>query len=227
MSTITIMQPAERADAWHISLDGRYAFTLDTTTVAEERLAVGKTLDGTDLDRLRAAADDRRILDAALAFLAPRPRSREEIRRRLLRPRRGKVGKEGYSPEAIERVLEKLDRMGLIDDAAFAAWWAEQRRSSGNPHGTGAIQSELARHGVDREIAREAAATDDDEALAFVAARRKVSSLARLDWRTFEQRLSGYLMRRGFAYSVTRGVVRALWQETHGGLSDDDESAEE
>src|SRR5579872_955921 len=90
-TTITAIEPHQRhPDEWRISLDGQYAFTLDGATVVAEGLVLGHELTPADVERLRAVAEERHVFDAALSFLTHRPRSRAEVRRRLLlrRPNR-------------------------------------------------------------------------------------------------------------------------------------------
>ena len=55
--------------------------------------------------------------ERALGLLAVRPRSRRELERRLLQA--------GFEPEEVADVLERLERVGLIDDEAFARQVAE------------------------------------------------------------------------------------------------------
>src|SRR6266542_6260426 len=90
-------------------------------------------------------------LDAALRFLAVRPRSEAEVRTRLLRAR--------HEATAIEQALERLRQDGLLDDAAFAQYWLEQRRTF-RPRGARLVQAELRQRGI-ADLAAEAATTLD------------------------------------------------------------------
>lgn len=102
----------------------------------------------------RARADARRaeraeiedpvvVLDAAAAFLAVRPRSVDETRRRLRQL--------GYPAAPIEIVLDRLLAFGYLDDEAFARTWVESRDRA-HPRGEHALRQELLRKGIDREI---------------------------------------------------------------------------
>jgi len=51
--------------------------------------------------------------------LAVRQRSRRELERRLVQA--------GFDPDAVEAELVRLEEVGLIDDAAFAAALVESR----------------------------------------------------------------------------------------------------
>lgn len=120
MPSITAVRPDERRpDRYHIEFDTAGELLLDEALVAEERLAPGDRLDEADIERLRAAGAERDVFDRAARFLAARPRSRAEVRRRLLRP----SPRRAPPPEdVVERALDRLERLGYLDDAAFAAY---------------------------------------------------------------------------------------------------------
>jgi regulatory protein len=219
MPNITGIQPhRRRSDEWHISLDGVYAFTIDGATLVAEGLAVGIELSDDDIMRLRAAADERRIYDAALSFLTARPRSRAEVRRRLQRPR---PSHPVPAPEVIDRVLTRLERLGLLDDRQFSDFWVEQRERF-SPRAASAVRFELRQRGVAREITDSAVDAEQDEERALAAGRQKLRSLGGLDYETFRTRLGPFLLRRGFSYAIARQVTKTLWEEEYGDTPDDD-----
>lgn len=219
---ITAIEPHKRhPDEWHISLDGRYAFTLDGATVVAERVVLDRELSEDEVARLTSSASERRIYDAALMFLAPRPRSRVEVRRRLLQRRPNRPQPD---VEVVDRVLERLKRMGLLNDQEFADYWVEQRERF-SPRSAYAIGQELRQRGVDHETATSAADPERDAERALEAARRKGATLSRLDFETFRARLGGYLLRRGFSHGQARAAVRATWEDLHDGARPEDDDA--
>lgn len=221
---ITAIDPHKRhPDWWHIALDGEYAFTLDGGTLVAEGLSIGSELNDQDVERLRGVAEERRLLDAALSFLTVRPRSRMEVRRRLLQPRRNKPSP---APELVDRVLARLERMQLLDDRDFAGYWVEQRERF-SPRAGYAMQQELRQRGVDRETAQAAAGDEQDEERALAAARQRARTLPTSDYESFRAKLGSFLLRRGFRYGLAQSVVRQLWEEQRGERPDDDEDAVE
>jgi len=107
-----------------------------------------------------AAVDDPdEVLAAAARFLEARPRSTDEVRRRLRDA--------GYRAELIESAVDRLTALGFLDDAAFARAWVESRDRA-RPRGARALRAELRRMGIDVPdtetalAAREALATGDD-----------------------------------------------------------------
>lgn len=210
---ITAIEPqAHHPDRYNISLDGRFAFGLDGAVIVAEGLTVGRELTADDVTRLQAADDERKLLDAALHFLAPRPRSRVEVRRRLLTPKRNRALP---STEAVDRILDRLEQIGLLDDREFAGFWVENRERF-SPRSSRALGQELRQRGVSRETVDAVSDPDRDEARALAAARQRLRTVANADYETFRTRLGQFLLRRGFSYAVARTAVRQLWEETHG-----------
>ncbi len=220
MPTINALRQDERRPGrYHLHLDDGRMLTLGETVVVSERLSAGLALDEGAITRLLEAEEERTLIDRAARYLAARPRSRAEVRRRLLRPA---PGKPAPAAEAIERALDRMERWGYLDDASFAAYWTEQRDRF-SPRSASAVRQELRQRGVDAETAAASALPEDDEERAVAAGRKRLRALASADQRDFALRMSGYLQRRGFSYGVTRAAVRRLWDEARsgsGGLPD-------
>src|SRR5919201_1560128 len=204
--TITAIEPQERRGGKRVNvfLDGRYAFSLD----AEVALGLRVGEEVTDAAAATVLERDQlqTALDAALAFLGHRPRSEQEIRRRLAR--------KALPPTIFERVLARLREYGLVNDGAFAHYWVEQRQTF-RPRGARLLKAELRQRGVPTDLAAEVAgetegSADDD---AYRAAQKKASQLASLDERTFRTRLAQFLGRRGFDWDTITPTVERLWRE--------------
>lgn len=177
------------------------------------------SLDPADVQRLLDLDGAQRAYDAALGFLSYRPRSEAEIRRNLERKR--------FPPERIDEVLVRLRRTGLVDDAAFARYWVENRDTF-SPRGGRALRAELRLKGVGDEEARTVLEDGRDEAAgAYAAGERKARQLKGLDRRAFRQRLGAFLARRGFSYESISHTVDRLYAEVGGNASgpSDDEPA--
>ena len=115
-------------------------------------------------------------------------------------------------PNVIEDVIARLARAGLLDDAAFARYWVENRETF-RPRGAWALRHELRRKGIADDIISEALEGLDFEESAYRAARRKAERVADLDSQAFRRQVGDYLRRRGFSYEVIRPVVDRLWDE--------------
>lgn len=213
---VSAIEPQERqaGKRSNVYLDGRYAFSLTTELAVMERLRVGEVLSAERYAELVVKDQQARALDAALHFLGPRPRSEREIRDRLARGE--------YDPQVIDRVVTRLRELRLVDDAAFAAYWVDQRATH-RPRGSRLLKQELRQKGVAQDVVAEALPEDDDEDGAYRAAERKAVSLRALDERTFKQRLGAFLQRRGYGYETIRTVTARLWSDVTGHSGSEDE----
>jgi regulatory protein len=204
---VSAIEPQERRGGRrsNVYLDGRYAFSLSTELAIE--LHVGDAISAARYTELVTKDQQVRAYDAALRFLGARPRSEREIRDRLARHE--------FDVQVVDRVIERLRRIKLVDDAAFASYWVEQRATH-RPRGARLLKQELRQKGVSHEVVAESLPTEDDSEGAYRAAQRKATSLRALDERTFKQRLGGFLQRRGYGYETVKTVVNRLYEETVG-----------
>ncbi len=107
--------------------------------------------------------------------------------------------------------------MELLDDAQFAAQWvqAKTRVEGSRPMGRRRLTQELFQKGVSKEEVTEAVGkvTDDAELeLARAAARKKVRAVPSNPevLRTEQQKMIGFLQRRGFGWQVVKQVTREV-----------------
>src|SRR5438067_1344252 len=89
--------------------------------LAEHRLAVGDELDPAACDALRDAGRADSAERRALRLIAVRPRSRDELRRRM--------GEWGLSEPTASAVLERLSAIGAVDDGVLATAVVSSRRA--------------------------------------------------------------------------------------------------
>jgi regulatory protein len=142
--------------------------------------------------------------ERALGLLAVRQRSRRELERRLLQA--------GFDADEVIEELDRLERVGLIDDEAFARALAEHavgRRKEGRR----VVAARLATAGVEAETAGAVLEETlvDEEGRADALARERAGRLRGLPREKAFGRLAGLLMRRGYAPDVARqAAARAL-----------------
>lgn len=127
-----------------------------------------------------------------LRFLAPRPRSTSEIKSRLTRY--------GATPEQVVAIIHKLTGLHYLDDASFATYLVNSRRSQGRSlrH----IEHELAHFGIAKE----------DSATALLHALQDSSVIPKLiqeKARLSRVELTRYLARRGFSWSDIKAALQA------------------
>ena len=138
--------------------------------------------------------------------LGRRDRSKEEIRRALLR--------DGYAEGAVAEVIARLTADRYLDDAGYAARVARTRlRFDGL--GRNRIRQDLRLRGVDKKTAEAGIA----EAVAEVPEADALEKVAQRYWRTHPsdeprqrlRKLWAYLVRRGFPSDLVRARLAELW----------------
>ncbi len=188
----------------NVSLDGRFAFSLEAEVAIKEGLQVGQELSTSQIEALVRSDHFHLCLNAAAHYLSYRPRSESELRERL--------HQRGFDGDSIETVLAKLKKQGLVDDMAFAQFWKDNREAF-SPRSQWLTKLELRRKGIASNIIDQIADTIDDEDSAYRAALSKARSLPLSDYRSFYRRLGTYLKRRGFSYGVINHTIERLWSE--------------
>jgi regulatory protein len=139
--------------------------------------------------------------ERALGLLAVRPRSRQELERRL--------SAAGFEAQEVSDVLGRLEGVGLIDDLAFAQQLAAHHFDN-RKSGTRAVASALAAKGVSRSVADEVleGAAVDEEERAFELAASKAVRMGALPTEKAYARLVGLLARRGYGPGIARSAAR-------------------
>ena len=188
----------------NIFLDGKLAFSLEAEVAAKEGLSLEQVLPDERVEALLRLDNIRRGLNAALHYLGYRPRSESELRDRLRR--------RGFDVDTIGAVITRLREQKLIDDVAFAQFWAENRESF-SPRSQWLTGLELRQKGIPSDIIEQVVNVVDDQDNAYRAALSKALNLPRTDYESFRRRLGSYLRRRGFSYEVISHTVGRLWQE--------------
>jgi regulatory protein len=187
-----------------IFLDGEPSASLSAALASAEGLRRGREITREEINALMKRDRFQRGLDTAARYLALRPRSDAEIR--------SKLHSHGYDTPTQNLVIEALKAKGLLDDHAFAAYWAENRDSF-SPRSRSMTRSELQKKGVAKEAIEQAVGVIDDAESAYRAAARHVGSMRWADYDQYRRRLGGYLERRGFSYGVINTTLQKIWKE--------------
>jgi len=208
MKKVTAVRSGKRGKRVNVYLNDKFAFSLEAEVAVKEGLRTERALSEDEIESLKKADLFQRCLNAAFNFLSYRPRSESELRQRLNR--------RGFDSDNVAAVLTRLKEQGLVDDLAFAQFWKDNRESF-RPRSQWLTRLELRQKGVAEEIIERVAAQVDDEASAYRAATAKARRLSTADYDGFRRRLSEYLKRRGFGYSLIKPTVERVWQECGGG----------
>ena len=179
-------------------LDGEPWRDAPSELVSEAQLRAGAEIDPGELSERLAEIEPRCARERAVRLLTYRERSTKELADRLR--------EDGYLPETVTAVLERLAAAGFVDDDRFARSLARnltQIRRLGRSRAT----RELTAHGIDPQLAEEAL----DEALSVDDESAAAGELARtlaLKTGATRDRIASRLLRRGYAPRVALSAAR-------------------
>jgi regulatory protein len=180
----------------NVYIDDQFAFGLELVEAA--KLSRGQCLSDQDIAALKTVDEVGRAYESSMRFLSYRPRSKGEVVRHLR--------KKDFPEPAIDAALERLARVGLLDDKAFAEYWISNREQF-KPRGRYALRHELRQKGVASGIIDGLLEELDETENAYRAAMQRLHRWDRLDPEAARRKLSAYLQRRGFGY----GVIQEVW----------------
>ena len=216
----SIAEVPRKPGRYAIEVDGAAFATVSAEVIGAEKLAPGVGVDEALAARLQDAGADVATYDRALRLLAVRGRSARELRRRLAETEENAA--------RIERTIERLTAVGLLDDARYARQVARSKLL-GQGASRRRLSQELFRRGVGRDVADEAIGevmeeeAVDEEALVASVARKKLRTLASEEPEVRRRRLYAFLARRGYGPDVIRRALRAVLAESAAEFEDAEE----
>lgn len=151
--------------------------------------------------------DWRGLLNHAYFYLKFRPRTKKEIHAYLLK----KIKKRHWSTDDVEKVMGLLQEQKFIDDQAFVKWYLEGRNKS-KPKGKRALQIELSRLGIEKELIDSSLESMDENEieLARRALEPRWKRYKDLDSRKCFEKASRFLGSRGFSFDTIQTVISQL-----------------
>ncbi len=128
-------------------IDGEFAVDLDTEIFLKAGLHEGDELSDERLHGLIRAGEERRAERKAFYLLGFRPHSQRELERKLAR---------SVPRETARRAAERMTELGYVNDAEYARTLARELFER-KGYAAARVRLELARRGIDRETAEQAA----------------------------------------------------------------------
>jgi regulatory protein len=154
----------------------------------------------------KTKADYEKTMARALRLLAAKPRSRAEMRERLL---------ERAAEPIVDRVIERLVELRYLNDEQFATSYAASRLAV-KPLGRSRLRRDLQKRKVSSEIAEEAMneayGETGEEASIDRALAKRLRTRGRPTSREESQKLLAHLIRQGFNFDLALRKIRALSQ---------------
>ncbi|HET6777303.1 MAG TPA: regulatory protein RecX [Gemmatimonadales bacterium] len=188
-----------------LELDGTRFGVVPAELIAAEGLSPGQTIAPAVHDRLSAAADVEAAFRTGLRVLELRPYARVDLGRRLQR--------KGHPQRAVDVALERLLKLGVLNDEAYARSYVQTRAARGR--GPSRLIRDLLSMGVQRSLIDGAIAAEwpegsDRTSMPQALAAKRAAQLGKLPKQTKRRRLLAYLARRGFSGRDVTALVEGV-----------------
>lgn len=196
MKITSIKQQVKNPERASLFVDGKYSFSLSLNELVAEKLKINQEINEPELKRLKKLSTDGKLKGRAMEWVMNRPRSVRELNDYLYRKK--------AEPEQIKSLTLEFQAKGYLNDAAFAIWLIDMRRRGGKSDR--AIQNELMKKGVSREVILETFQKDNEQERALL--KELIEKKRRLSrYKNDELKLKQYLLRQGFSYDDIKSVL--------------------
>jgi len=196
MNITAIKQQERLKSRYSIYVDEKYAFSLSADTLLAEKLYNGQELDEQQLKIYKKLSADDKAYGLALAYVARRMRSHWEIADYFRR--------KTYDAALGRQLLEKLEKLGLVDDEKFAEAWVRNRRLLKSVSKRRLQQELRQKHVADDVIERVLAADETDE---HIVLQELVIRKRRQPRYRDNIKLMRYLIGQGFSYDAVKAAL--------------------
>lgn len=151
--------------------------------------------------------------ESILNYLTMAPRTRKQLE--------DKLTDRGYSAQAIEDALNRMEEVGIVNDAEFARLWVSARHGNAKlaPY---AIKRELILKGVSEEIVENALSEVSEDSLlksARAIANSKIKTV-KGDRNTKISKIASAIARKGYSSSIAFSIAKEVVSEQGENLDD-------
>lgn len=184
-----------------IYADNNYLSSLPPEVFVKSRLKVGDYIDENLLEELTKEKDLNKAKEKALRLLSLRAHSKKELKDKL---------KNSSGEENAEKVAEKMESLGLIDDKSFAVSYANELFSK-KLYSISKVKYELSKKGISSDIAEEIIeeiSPDDRENIEKIFEKKHFDKDDEKNFR----RVVSYCQRLGFNWNDIKSVINSYNQ---------------
>lgn len=191
----------------NVFVDGIYRFSVDALQLSELGLKIGAEFSDSELKAIESEGLYSKLYARSLEYAFVRPRSTREMKEYLYKktrpvPIKGGGFKEGVPTGLTERVLERLQIKGYVNDKKFAEFWVANRNLK-KGMSMRKLKAELQAKGVAGELISEVLGESDRTEIDEL---RKVYTKKASSYDS-SQKLIAYLARQGFSYDAIKTVL--------------------
>ena len=193
--TITAITKRKRQARYDVYVDGAYYATLSDQAILDFHLKEGDEVEAKAFAALVTEAEQQDAVHYVLSALSTRAYTRKGARTKLK--------DRGFSPEAIDFALKKMEYYGYIDDRAYCQDYIEEcHRTRSNRR----IRQDLREKGISDEIVEQYIRENDDQDACMLSLTRKARGK---EWTTENVlKFTRYLLGQGYEYDVVKDCLR-------------------
>lgn len=197
MNITAIKQQERLKGRYSIYVDEKYAFSLSADALLDERLVPGQELDEQQFKAYKKLSADDKAYNLALAYIARRMRSEWELRDYFRR--------KGYDQELGDQILDRLAKLGFVDDEKFAEAWVRNRRLL-KPTSKRRLIAELKQKRVPESVIDKALTEDETDERTVLG--ELITKKRRQTKYNDDLKLMQYLARQGFGYDDIKAALQ-------------------
>lgn len=182
-----------------VYIDGEYALSLDTQTLLEHRIDIGREFDDEELHDLIESSNERRAKEKALWLISYRSHSKKELRDKISRT---------CDRQSAEKAVERMEELGLVNDRDYAERCAQTLIFTKHMSKRGTAM-ELRRKGIESEIIDEVLddiEVDEREQIQAVIERK----YPKIDDEKIRRRAVAALQRLGYGWEDIKAVIESF-----------------
>ena len=195
-----LRQGVKNPDRVNVYVNGKFSFSLDISQVVDLGVKKDLTISLEQLEEFKKASEFGKLYQRTLEWVLTRPHSERETRDYLYK----KIYDKKLDKSYIDRIIEKLESKGYVDDRKFAEYYVENRFVKKGISGR-RLEMELMKKGVSRDVILEVMGgserNEKEEILKVIAKKRSKCDT--------DEKLINYLLRQGFQYELSRELVRS------------------
>lgn len=183
-----------------VFVDGRFYCGIKLEVAVKYRLKAGMSVDKEYLDGIQLETEKAQAVDKALTHISASPKTRSQIAKFLK--------DKGYVPAVIGYVFERLDYYGYADDKAYCKAYIESVSGKSKR----AIEAELLKRGVERDIVDEALSSysdDEEEVYALLVKKLKGKEINKEN----VYKACGYLISKGYDYDAVKSAGERIYND--------------
>ncbi|CUO96184.1 recombination regulator RecX [Clostridium baratii] len=206
MSKITKIETGKRnKERVNVYIDDEYAFSINMELVYKFGLKVNEEVNKEKLIEISNSENLSKCKESALRTIERSYKTEKEIRDKLL-------AKE-FDIETVDSTINFLIEYGFIDDSKFVSMYIKDRIRT---QGRNKIRYSLISKGVNKLLIEEAFSTldrDDEMERAIILCEKKYLNISKREDDDFKikNKLTRYLLGRGYDYDIAKEVIREVF----------------